>query len=92
MSLNELNYRVLAANGTLIAVVRDATLAAVLLALESPGAQVRVAPSKRSTVFTLTEDNEDQVADSVDWTTDEILAGEKASYQARRGQAVLDRI
>ena len=90
--MNELNYRVLDANGTLIAVVRDATLAAVLLAHESPGAQVRVSHGPWGIVFTLTEDNEDQVADSVDWTADEILAGEEASYQARRGQAVLDRI
>jgi len=90
--MNELNFRILDANGTLIAVVRDATLAALMLVNESPGAQVRVGPSKRSTVFTLTEDNEDQVADSVDWTADEILAGEKATFQARLGQAVLDRI
>ena len=89
MSLNELNYRVLDANGTLIAVVRDATLAAVLIALESRGSQVRVGHHPRSTVFTVTEDNEDQVADSVDWTADEILAGEEASYQARRGAAFL---
>ena len=76
--MNELNFRVLDANGTLIAVVRDASIAAVLLTHESPGAQVRVGPSKRSTVFTLTEDNEDQVADSPDWAADEILANQRS--------------
>ncbi len=91
--MNELNFRILDANGTLIAAVRDATTAAVLLAHESHGAQVRVGHHPRSTVFTLTEDNEEQVVDSVLWTASEILAGEKAIFESwLEPQAVLDRI
>ena len=74
--MNSLNYRIYDVFCNLIGVVLYAEDAAALLALRGVGTHVRMGPSQRSTVFTVTKANEDEVADSIDWTANEILEGQ----------------
>lgn len=91
MSLNDLHYRIHNSSG-LVAMVADPEVAALLLASLGAPSSVRMGAHPLSTVFTVTEENEAQVHDSIDWTADQIRDGEEASYQARRGAAFLSRI